>query len=63
MNSKHLLKLEMPQIYPTQLLQLTNAGHIPGYALERHLEETARAVEIRRGYITALTAKTFPPCQ
>jgi hypothetical protein len=29
----------------TQLLQLTNAGHIPGYALERHLEETTRAVK------------------
>jgi hypothetical protein len=50
MNSKHLLKLEMPQIYPTLAPTVANAGHIPGCM--KHLEETARAVEIRRGYIT-----------
>jgi hydroxymethylglutaryl-CoA reductase (NADPH) len=49
-----------PELTDKELLELSLQGKIPGYALEKTLKDTTRAVKIRRAIIsrTAATAET-----
>lgn len=57
---KMLLEKRAPELTDKELIELALSGKIPGYALERTLRDTTRAVKIRRGVVsrTAATAET-----
>lgn len=55
-----LLEKRAPELSDRELIDLALQGKIPGYALEKTLKNTTRAVKIRRGVVsrTAATADT-----
>jgi hydroxymethylglutaryl-CoA reductase (NADPH) len=57
---KMLLEKRAPELTDKELVELSLSGKIPGYALERTLRDTTRAVKIRRAVVsrTAATSDT-----
>jgi hydroxymethylglutaryl-CoA reductase (NADPH) len=57
---KMLLEKRAPELNDKELIELSLSGKLPGYALERTLKDTTRAVKIRRAVVarTAATAHT-----
>lgn len=57
---KMLLEKRAPELTDKELVELSLQGKIPGYALERTLQDTTRAVKIRRAVVsrTAATSDT-----
>jgi hydroxymethylglutaryl-CoA reductase (NADPH) len=53
---KMLLEKRAPELTDKELIELSLQGKIPGYALERTLKDTTRAVKIRRGVVSRTTA-------
>jgi hydroxymethylglutaryl-CoA reductase (NADPH) len=55
-----LLEKRAPELTDKELVELSLSGKIPGYALERTLRDTTRAVKIRRAVVsrTAATSDT-----
>lgn len=55
-----LMEKRAPELTDKELIELSLSGKIPGYALEKTLKNTTRAVKIRRGVVsrTAATADT-----
>ncbi|KFY88601.1 hypothetical protein V498_06723 [Pseudogymnoascus sp. VKM F-4517 (FW-2822)] len=57
---KMLLEKRAPELNDKELIELSLSGKLPGYALERTLKDTTRAVKIRRAVVarTAATSHT-----
>jgi hydroxymethylglutaryl-CoA reductase (NADPH) len=57
---KMLLEKRAPELTDRELVELSLQGKIPGYALERTLKDTTRAVKIRRAVVarTPVTSDT-----
>jgi hydroxymethylglutaryl-CoA reductase (NADPH) len=57
---KMLLEKRAPELTDKELIELSLQGKIPGYALERTLKDTTRAVKIRRAVVarTPVTSDT-----
>lgn len=53
---KILLEKRAPELTDAELIELSVQGKIPGYALERTLKDTTRAVKIRRAVVARTPA-------
>jgi hydroxymethylglutaryl-CoA reductase (NADPH) len=59
---KMLLEKRAPELTDKELVELSLSGKIPGYALERTLRDTTRAVKIRRAVVSRTAATSDTTC-